>query len=433
MAAGVLNDVSLGYQLLWNARRQPEQVWLSLEPHAGRLVNTGHVLGNLSTQWSDPHIGLTLSTRSAALLTDLLDLTPPTLARIEVADNLLSDPAIGQRVLRARRRGLQLVWHGEPGTKPESAHAHNFAQTLLSLSADDALQSLRLMRAQSKAGAQTSHPATHFAPGTLLEGVANAGLLDYFLNQPGITGLMGWPSEEVLFGGGKTRAQPSGQALQSVIALIQSDAAMEDVARALSQEPLLVYRFLRYANSAGLGLNREITALRHGLMVLGLGRLKTWLQEQLPQASKDLNLQPIATLMVVRARLMTELLDTGAASALQHELALCGLLSQMDLLTGEPLQQALQPIPLPERVSAALLGHSGPYWPYLDVASAFETGQTQATRDACQRHGFDEEAVNLALLRALRVQQASSAKAAPCLRPPTPARQSHPRAHPSLH
>lgn len=433
MAAGVLHDVSLGYQLLWNTQRQPDQMWLTLEPHPGRLVNTGHLLASLAAQWSDQSGGLTLSTRSAALLADLLNLTPVTLAQVEVTDTLLSDPAITQRVLRARQRGLPLVWRGEPGTRVQPAHAHSFGQTLLSLSADDALQHLRLMRMQSKADAQTSNPADSFAAGTLLEGVANAALLGYFLNQPSIGALMGWPSEEVLFACRQTRAQPRWQALQNVISLIQADAAMEDVANALSQEPLLVYRFLRYANSAGLGLNREITALRHGLMVLGLGRLKTWLQEQLPHAAKDINLQPIATLMVMRARFMTELLDAGAASALKHELELCGLLSQMDLLTGESLQQALHPIPLPERVSAALLGHSGPYWPYLDIASAFETGQTQTTRDTCQRHGLDEEAVNLALLRTLRTQHASPVKQVACFRPPMPARQSHPLAHPSLH
>jgi hypothetical protein len=433
MAAGVLHDVSLGYQLLWNARRQPDQVWLNLAPHNGRLVNTGHLLASLSSQWSEQHTRLTLSTRSAVLLADLLDITPPTLAQIEVTDTLLSDPAIAQRVWRARQRGLSLVWHGEPGARPQTSHAQSFTQTLLSLSADDVLQHLRQQRAQSKVDTPPSEQTSHFAPGTVLDGVANAGLLDYFLKQPGVTGLMDWPSEDVLFACRQTRAQPRWQVLQDVIGLIQADAAMEDVAHAMSQEPLLVYRFLRYANSAGLGLNREITALRHGLMVLGLGRLKTWLQEQLPHAAKDLNLRPVATLMVMRARFMTELLDAGAASALQQELELCGLLSQMDLLTGEPLQQALHPIPLPERVSAALLGHSGPYWPYLDIANALATGQPLATREACLRHGFEEEVVNLALLRSLRAQPASSAKAAACVRPPGPARQSHPRAHPSLH
>jgi len=434
MAAGVLHDVSLGYQLLWNAQRQPDQVWLTLEPHAGQVVNTNFLLASLATQWSaDQPIGLTLSTRSAALLADLLDQTHPSLARVEVADTLLANPAIAQRVVRARQRGLPLVWRGEPGAHIQPAHAPNFAQTLLSLSPEDTLQHLRQQRIQAKAGAPSAGQSSVFSPGTLLDGVANAGLLDYFLKQAGVSGLLGWPCEDVLFACRQTRAQPSWHALQGLIALIQADAAMEDVATALSQEPVLVYRFLRYANSAALGLNRDITALRHGLMVLGLGRLKTWLQDQLPHACKDLNLLPIATLMVIRARFMTELLDAGAASALQHELQLCGLLSQIDLLTGEPLQQALHTIPLPERVNAALLSHSGPYWPYLDIANAFETGQVQATREACQRHGMDEEDAHLALLRTLRALRATPVKPSPCLRPPAPARQSHPRAHPSLH
>jgi len=434
MAAGVLHDVSLGYQLLWNAQRQPDQVWLTLEPHIGQVVNTSYLLASLATQWSaDQPIGLTLSTRNTALLADLLDQTPSTLARVAVPDTLLANPAIAQRVARARQRGLQLVWRGEPGAHIPPAHAPSFAQTLLSLSADEMLHHLRQQRAQAKAGAPNGGQASKFAPGTLLDGVANAGLLDYFLKQPGVSGLLGWPFEDVLFACRPTRAQPSWHALQGLITLIQADAAMEDVAHALSQEPVLVYRFLRYANSAALGLGRDITALRHALMVLGLGRLKTWLQDQLTHASKDLNLHPIATLMVIRARFMTELLDVGAASALQHELQLCGLLSQMDLLVGEPLQQALHTIPLPERVHAALLSHSGPYWPYLDIASAFETGQMQDSREACQRHGIDEEDAHLALLRTLRALRASPAKPNPCVRPPVPARQSHPRAHPSLH
>lgn len=408
MAAGVLNDVSLAYQLLWNAQRQPDQVWLHLEPLAARPVNASHLVSALSRQWSTPHVTLTLSSADTSLLMGLLDQTPPALAQVAVEERLLSDPTMAQRLMHARQRGLQLVWRGEPGTQPQPDLTHNFTQTLLSLSADDALQHLRLLRSQSKTGTQASRTVDSFAADTLLEGVANAGLLDYFLDQQGARALMGWPSEDVLFACRPPRAQPGWQAVKALIQLIQADAAMDDVARALSQEPLLVYRFLRYANSAGLGLNREITALRHGLMVLGLVRLKNWLQDQLPHASKNLNLQPIASLMVMRARFMTELLDAGAAIALQDELALCGLLSQMDLLTGETLQQTLHPIPLPERVHAALLGNSGPYWPYLDVAMALDSGQAQATHEACLRHGFDEESVNLALLRTLNAQCADT-------------------------
>lgn len=428
-----MNDVSLAYQFLWNAQRQPEQVWLYLEPLADSPVNTRHLLAALRRQWSSPCVKLTLSSTNTGLLMDLLAQTPPDLAQVEVAERLLFDPAVTQQVLRAQQRGLQLVWRGEPGTRPRPDHSHSFAQTLLSLSAEDALHNLRLLRAQSTSGAPARASTGAFASHLLLDGVANAGLLNYFLDQQGASALMGWPCEEVMFAYRQTSAQPAWHALQSLLALIEDDAAIEDVACAMSQEPLLVYRLLRFVNSAGLGLKGEITALRHALMMLGLVRVKSWLQAQLPQASRDLNLHPIATLTVMRARFMTELLEAGAASELQDELALCGLLSQMDLLMGEPLQVVLQALALAPRVSAALLNHSGPYWPYLDLAISLESGQAQATQVACLRHGLDAESVNLALLRTISTPCTSPAAARGFFRPPEPARQSHPHAHPSLH
>jgi c-di-GMP-related signal transduction protein len=135
--------------------------------------------------------------------------------------------------------------------------------------------------------------------------------------------------------------------------------------------------------------------------VLGLSRVKSWLLEQMPHAASDLNLQPVRTAMVLRAQFMAELLDAGEGEALKRELYLCGLLSQIDLLLGEPMPSALHAIPLPERVNAAILGQSGPYWPYLEIATALETPHTASTRALCTKNGFDEDDVNRALLRML--------------------------------
>ena len=278
----------------------------------------------------------------------------------------------------------------------------------MNLTADEALRCLHLSRARQKGRVGPSDPSAPVLPGQVVEGVANTALANYCLDQQGASALLGWPTEDVLHGYRQARVPPSQQGVNQLIRLIDSDASTDDVEHALSQEPSLVYRFLRYANSAGLGLNRDITALRHGLMVMGLGRLKTWALQQRTLASDDLNLQPMTTQMVLRARLMTELLESGAGSALERELALCGLLSQMDLLTSEPLQVALHAIPLAERLSAALLGQSGPYWPYLEIAISLESGQPQAARDACDKHGFDDERVNLALLRTMSAQRPSA-------------------------
>jgi len=408
MTAGILNDVSLGYRLLWNVRRQVAGVTLSLHPGTGRSLDAGHLLTALAEQWSAHAVPLTLTTDSSELLADLLDLAPSALAHIGVPEHLLHTPAIAQRVLRASQRGLRMLWYGDPGARLKPAYASCFAQTVMNLTADEALMCLHLSRIPPKAAGALPQTDAPVQRDQVVEGVANAALANYCLDQQSASALLDWPTDDVLHAYRRSRVQPSQLGVSRLMRLIRTEAPMDDVENALNQEPSLVYRFLRYTNSAGLGLNREITELRHGLMVLGLSRLKTWAQEQRALASHDLNLQPITTQMVLRARFMTELLGDGTHSALARELAMCGLLSQIDLLTGEPLQVALHAIPLPERICAALLDQSGPYWPYLEIAIALENGQPQAARAAGDKHGFDQERINLALLSTLSAQRADS-------------------------
>ena len=140
-------------------------------------------------------------------------------------------------------------------------------------------------------------------------------------------------------------------------------------------------------------------------MVLGYARLKSWLLEQLPHATSDLNLQPVRSAMVLRARLTEHLLDAGDEDKLRREVYLCALLSRIDLLLGEPLAQALQRLPLSERIIAAILHNSGPYAPYLELAAALESSDTRATAALCASHQLSLEQVNRALLRTLCLAQ----------------------------
>jgi c-di-GMP-related signal transduction protein len=176
---------------------------------------------------------------------------------------------------------------------------------------------------------------------------------------------------------------------------------MDQVEQQLGQDPVLAYRFLRYVNSAGLGLDRLIDSVRLGLAVLGLSRTASWLRELLPQASQDADLEPIRQSLALRARFMALLLDAGESDALRRELSLCGLLSHIDWLLGESMTSVLRAVPLPPRITEALLSQEGPYWPFLAIASALENPYPTPAQDLCVQHSFDLEEVNLSLLRSL--------------------------------
>ncbi len=404
MPASILDQITLGFQSVWNQSRQHCAVRLFIGVPPAQGIDAPRLLAAIGSLWSAQAPSLLLSPQSPPLLTKLLDQAPVDSARIEVNQAWLHDPAIAQRVHHARQRGLQLVWRGEPGQRPSVALAPCFERTMVSLTADEALTGLRVSRhSHCQTRPQATDPALRspVRAGQIYESVASQRLVEHCLDQQGAWGVAGWPTEDVVHGYRHQLIQPGQQAIIGLIEAIDADDSTELIEQTLVEEPLLTYRFLRYTNSAGLGLRTEIESVRHGLMVLGHARLKAWLLEQLPHAASDVNLQPVRSAMALRAKVMAQLLDAGEGDELRREVHLCGLLSQIDLILGEPLAAALQRIPLSGRVTQALLGRTGPYAPYLAVASALESSNTEAIRDLCDANGLTPGETNRVLLRML--------------------------------
>jgi hypothetical protein len=403
MAQTVLGSVSLGYQLLWNQLRQLCGVQLFIGSDDTPIVDAPHLLSALDELWSEQAATLLLSVQSPRLLADMLEHAPGNSPWIEVHEMQLHDPAMIRRVQQAHQRGLKLIWRGEPGARPSAMLAPCFVRLMVTLTAEEALAGLRVsLRKHNGADATPANRViSPVLAGHIYEAVASRVLTEHCLDEQKAWGVAGWPMEDVLHGYRHQRIQPGHRAVVRLVEAIDADDSVEHIEHILSEDPILAYRFMRYANSAGLGLRTEIESLRHGLMVLGLSQIRAWLLEQLPHATSDLNLQPVRTAIVLRARLMEQLLDAGDGNDLRREVFMCGLLSQIDLLLGEPLHTALARIPLSERITTAILGHSGPYSPYLEVATALESPHTHATRLLCDAHQMNSEEVNRALLRTL--------------------------------
>lgn len=403
MSTTALGQVTLGYQLIWNALRQVKGVQLFIAANDAQPVDTPMLLQDLAQVWPNEAPQLLLAPTSTELLGELLTHASSKGPWIEVHDTHLHHPRVIERVFKAHQRGVKLVWRGEPGSWRNTALAACFARPIVTLTPEEALTALRasLRRHNGESSGSTRHLTSPVVPGYLYECVASRALLEHCLDEQEVWGVVGWPVEDVLHGYRHQQMQPSQRAIAAMVQAIQSDELVEHIEQMLSEEPTLTYRFLRYANSAAVGLRADIESVRHGLMVLGMSKLRAWLLTQLPRGSSDLNLQPPRTAMVLRASLMEQLMDAGESENLRREVYLCGLMSQIDLVLGEPLTQALGRLPLSTRISSAILDQRGPYLPYLDVATALESLPGAPTRALCQRHHMALEGVNLALLRTL--------------------------------
>ena len=160
-----------------------------------------------------------------------------------------------------------------------------------------------------------------------------------------------------------------------ILQLMQRVQKNEDIAKlenVLKRDPALSYKLLRFINSAGFGVGREIQSLKQAITMLGYAPMYRWLTLLLASASTSGYSPVLMETAVVRGRL-TELLGKTALSRGEGEnLFVAGMFSLLDRLLGLPMKEVLDTIQLPDEVVRALLTRGGMYGPYLALAEACE-------------------------------------------------------------
>lgn len=402
MVQSVLGSLILGYRPLWNRARKLAGVQLYAHNDAAAPVDAGHLLRTLQEMWSASSPPVLVSPQNRQLLCSMLDDAPRGAPWIEVRGDWLSDSSIFDRVKAAHQRGLKLVWRGDVSRLPEPGVARCFDNSLLSLQPEDVVAALQAPPPPPKgAPAPPARSASPVLNGQMYENIASQALMEHCLDQHQALALAGWPSEDVLYAHRHQPVQPAHSVISKLLKAIDAEQSLETFEAIMGEDPLLAYRFMVYTNSAALGLRTGIDSLRRGLVMMGYGSIKRWLSDQLPHASTEPNLQPVRESMVIRAELTAHLVEAGVENDLRREVYLCGLLSQLDSLMGEPLGTILRRIPLSERIYDAVVLQTGPYASGLQMACALETDDASAIRHLCETYELDIEEVNRALLRVL--------------------------------
>lgn len=196
--------------------------------------------------------------------------------------------------------------------------------------------------------------------------------------------------------------RPAQAVIIQLINLVRQQASTAEIEEVLKHDASLSYNLLRFINSAGFGLQTEITSFRHAVMMLGLKKLFRW-AALLLTTSRLAGVSPaVGTTAIVRGRLM-ELL----AIERQHPSEECdnafvtGVFSLLDTMLGMPMDKALGSISLPESVVAALLLQRGPLAPLLELCIACETGDEDTFARTADTLRLDNQQVNWAHLQAL--------------------------------
>jgi c-di-GMP phosphodiesterase len=219
----------------------------------------------------------------------------------------------------------------------------------------------------------------------------------------GAVAVLGWPIDDAVQNRPKARA-PDLNVIVELMRRIDSEASIDKLEEAVSLDPTLAFKLLRYINSPAFGLRVEVSSFRHALMLLGHQRLKRWLALLLASASKEHDMKPVMFAALRRGLLMEELVRASVGASdeqMRSEAFICGVFSLLDRMLGQPFAELLGSVPVPESVRTALVDAQGPFQPLLEVVTSVENESIYDIRQAAERLLLGESAINRATLRAL--------------------------------
>lgn len=394
MNDGVLDHIILGYGAVFDAKRKPGITRLTLHPTP--QAQTPEVQGLqevLLSQWQASHGPLALNITSEAwlraLLLQLSEQGPVPQWLVEVPAFVLGDAALSNQVVELATRGQPFVLKGRPLAPLSPTLTRSFQFAIIEIDEE------RRSPGAAPAGAPArSLPFVQAGAQTGADATAAFGR--------GAVGVLGWPLGDPPEHGQRGKSLPTGvRVVMDLMQRLDREEPVNQLEAVLRRDPALGYRLMRYINSPGFGLSVEVNSFSHAIMILGYTRLKRWLALLMTGAVDSPELRPLMFLAVRRGLLMEELARGLADEALRNEAFICGVFSLLDRMLGQPFDELLKSVPVPERVGHALVDHSGELAPSLALAIAIESGLPLDIRQADEAMMLSPGEANRAALAAL--------------------------------
>jgi EAL and modified HD-GYP domain-containing signal transduction protein len=385
----ILGHVALGFCPMIDRQRSVMATRLTVFPlRPESSPDAGELLQALGEVWlAQGAQQVSLNIASESLLRDSLAAAPPAHMMLEVPAFMAADVQNEPLLQALHAQGSTLLIKGRPSHELPAAVLGCFKYSIIELGED------RRTSAEPPSGATR-------CIGFVQSGVSRVSEVEDSFKR-GAVAVLGWPiGEPVGKGSGKTVA-PDLKVIVELMNRVDRQEPIDRLEAVLKNDPTLAFRLVRYINSAAFGLRVEISSFRHAIMMLGYEKLKRWLALLLASASTDPNMKPVLFAAVRRGLFMEELVRSSGDEQMRSEMFICGVFSLLDCMLGQPFDQLLKSIPVPQDVVDALVHGTGRYRPYIDVVRAVEQESLFDIREAAEALMLSVAEINRALLRAL--------------------------------
>ena len=391
----ILGQIALCYSPFIDRNRAVSATRLTVFPlRPDAELDVAQLLHAVGSVWPASGGRVSLNIVSESLLHDLLKAQPSANLMVELPAFMAADPANSSAITTLYASGSTLLIKGRPLKELPREVLPCFKYSIIDLSDERRL-------ADGSAPPGVTRNIAHVQSGVRTIADMEASFAR------GAEAVLGWPIDDAVVtsgqasAGGKQVAAPGMQVIMELIHRVDKEDPIEKLENTLKRDPPLAFKLLRYINSPAFGLRVEISSFRHAIMMLGYKRLKRWLALLLATASKEVNLKPVMFAAVRRGLLMEELARGTGDEETRNEVFICGVFSLLDRMFQQPFEELLSTIPVPARVYQALVEHTGPYEPYMNVVRAIESESLFDFREAADSLMMSVSEINRAQLRAL--------------------------------
>lgn len=173
------------------------------------------------------------------------------------------------------------------------------------------------------------------------------------------------------------RLEPSKIAMLRLLGNLHADADFGTIEESFRTAPELSFNLLKLVNSVCTGLREKIRSLRHAIMILGLDKLRRWVQLAIFASSDSRGINnPLLEMAAVRGRLMEFLVMERHALPRNSEKVeaafMTGILSLVDVLMDTSIDVIVNELGLSDDISEALLNREGELGTLLSLAETLE-------------------------------------------------------------
>jgi EAL and modified HD-GYP domain-containing signal transduction protein len=168
---------------------------------------------------------------------------------------------------------------------------------------------------------------------------------------------------------------------------------LHNITSVFQRDVSLSYKLLRYANSPIFKRRSEVSSIKQALVILGSAELKRFIGLMFANNVNPNKPTELITAAMTRAR-FCEVLTQNSHTSVDASIAfLTGLLSLIDAILDEKLENIFAKLPLAQTIKEALLFKKGEMATLINLVELIEHADWQNSNTVINTLGLDKEKV----------------------------------------